>query len=127
MLEFQLRASHTSAAEEIAEHCQVRRQHASVSVHGQSWRKRVLIFFSSLSQKSEEDGLKPAFILRCQHQILTKLKGVGVKCCLSSFYLSFPTNTIPFLKAPLQDVFLRCQNFPLPVPDIVPMTQMVGE
>lgn len=79
----------------------------------QSWRQKVLIF-SSLSQKSEEDGLKPAFTLRCQHQILTKFKGIRVKCCLSSFYFSFPTYTIPFLKAPFQEVFLRCQNFPLP-------------
>lgn len=62
MSEFLLWASYTAATEEKAEHWQVRRQHASMSLHGQSWRQRVLIFFSSLSQESE-DELKPVFIL----------------------------------------------------------------
>lgn len=121
MSELQLWALYMAAAEEITEHWQVRRKLAPVSLHGQSWRKRVLIFLTSLSQKSE-DGLKPTFILRCRHQILTKPEGGRVKSCLSSFYLSFLSYTIPFLEALFQVVFLRRQNFPLPIPDIVPTT-----
>lgn len=81
------------------------------------------VLFSSLNQKNEEDGLKLTFTLRCKRQILTKPKGDKVTCCLSSYYLSFPTYTLPFLKGPFQDVFLRCQNFPLPIADIFPTTQ----
>lgn len=91
----------------------MKRQNASMPLHGQSERQRALIFLSSLSQKGEEHELRPAFNSHsCQHQILTKPKRGRAKCCLSSFY---SPHTPPLLKAPFLDGFLPCHSFLLPI------------